>query len=157
MAQDTTWAGAVLSESDINAFLMHEGNGWTTYTPTLVQSGAVAKTVTRAAYARSSRLIHVRFNLAVTGAGSATFPILVGTPTTAITGVDGNDVVGIGFVRDASANIKYRGEIVFQSTTAVQFLTLHSTTDGFLGNVDMTAALASGDLVTGSFFYESAA
>lgn len=168
-----TQLAAVLREGmlayliDLDKFTVYSGAAWssigplhgpmTSYTPTLVQSGTVTKTVTRARYSRMARTIFGDFNLAVTGPGTATFPVLVGCPVSAFAGAGTNDVAGAGFVRDASANIKYRGQLVFIDVDRFQFLTQHSTTDGYLGNIDFTAALASGDQITGSFRYEAAA
>jgi hypothetical protein len=36
----------------------------------------------------------------------------------------------------------------------MQFLTAHSTTDGYLGSTDFTAALAANDIITGQFQFE---
>lgn len=152
---------------DLNTITLGTGSTWSTigpvhgaltsYTPTLVQSGAVTKTALRTTYSRVGRRVTGQFNLAATGAGSATFPVLVGIPVAAVASVDQNDIVGVGFVRDASANIKYRGLLVHIDTVQLQFLTLHSTADGYLGNADFTAALASGDQISGKFEYEAAA
>lgn len=159
--------GMVAYLIDLDKWTVYSGSAWSTigplhgpmtsYTPTLVQSGAVTKTVNRGKYTRFAREIRGDFNLGVTAAGGASFPVLVGLPVAAFATAGPTDVIGNGYIRDASAGIKYRGMLVFIDTLQVQFLTTHSTTDGYLGNVDFTAALASGDQVSGTFRYEAAA
>lgn len=152
MAQKTAWTGFNISESDINTYLMHEGGAWTTWTPTLTQSGAVTKTVTRASYARIGRTIIGNLLLSCTGAGTAANPILVGFPVAA---VGSNNVpVGSGAVYDSSVLTMYPGVAVFNSSTTMGIFG-RTTAGALLGQGDMTAALASGDQVFISFMYEA--
>ena len=82
MAQKTSWNGAALTESDINTYLSGEGGAWTTWTPTLTQSGTVTATVTSAVYGRWGRLIVGQFRLSVTGTGTGSNAVTVSLPVT---------------------------------------------------------------------------
>ena len=62
---------------------------------------------------------------------------------------------GYGLVSWKTDGVKYRGQLVQHSTTQAKFLTLHSTTDGYLGATDFTAALATNDVVSCQFEYEA--
>lgn len=152
MAQDTTWAGAVLSEADINAFLMGEGGAWTTFTPTLVQSGAVTKTVTYASYARFGRLIVGNMLLTCTGAGTAANAVTIGLPVAASSGV--TQAVGAGTLFDTSATLNYVGTAQLTSTTTMAIIA--NAQANYLGVSSFTAALASGDTIGVSFMYQAA-
>jgi hypothetical protein len=155
MAQKTSWNGAALTESDINLYLGGEGGAWTTWTPTLTQSGAVTATITHAVYGRWGRLIIVNLRLAVTGAGTAANAVTVSLPVTA---ARVNMVVGTGGVFDQSAGLSYSGNIFLPSTTTMDFRQHGSgtATDNRLGVAGFTAALAAGDGVEGFFMYEAA-
>jgi len=156
MAQKTSWSGAALTESDINQYLMGEGGAWTTWTPTLTQSGTVTATVTSAVYGRWGRLIVGQFRLSVTGSGTGSNAVTVSLPvTSARTGVP----VGSGGVYDLSAVLNYTGNVSLNTTTTLGFEPqgvgvspnpLGATGSGF------TAALAAGDIVQAFFVYEAA-
>jgi hypothetical protein len=155
MAQKTAWTGATLTESDINTYLMHEGGAWTSWTPTVTQSGSVTVTNTRSRYARWGRLIVFNGVLAVTGSGTGSNIVTVSLPVTAAVGYG---MAGNGYIYDVSATGYYSGNIEMQSTTT--FGLLSTATDGnsspFLGNVGFTAALASGDGIRFAGMYEAA-
>lgn len=153
MAQDTTWTGAVLSEADINAFLMREGNGWSTYTPTLTQSGAVTKTVTFAHYARLGRIIIGNVLLTCTGAGTGGATVLIGLPVATHASASGNTPVGAGHIQDVGVGF-YSGTAITQTSTTVGLVANNTT--NLLGANSFTAALASGDIVSVQFTYEAA-
>ena len=155
MAQKTSWTGATLTESDINTYLTGEGGAWTTWTPTLTQSGAVTVTVTHAVYGRWGRLIIVNFRLAVTGTGTAANAVTVSLPVTA---ARANMMVGSGTVFDTSAGLSYSGAVFLPSTTTMDFRQHGSgtTIDNRLGVAGFTAALASGDVIDGFLMYEAA-
>ena len=155
MAQKTSWDGAVLSESDINTYLMGEGGGWSTWTPTLAQSGTVTATVNHAVYGRWGRMIVAIFRLTVTGSGSGGSAVTVSAPVTAARTFM---TCGQGGIYDSSATLNYTGNILFNSTTLIDFR-LHGSgvaANPQLGVTGFTAGLASGDIVTGSFIYEAA-
>lgn len=161
-ATPKTWvAGDVLTAAQLNAELRDALLGafplgvgaWTSYTPTLTQSGAVTKTVTYAKYQRVGRLIHATWSLAVTGTGTGVNVVTVSLPVTAAAAV----TAGSGFIFDSSASLHYGGIAVLNTTTTCQLLSTSTDTTVFLGGAVFTAALAAGDVVTGSVTYESAA
>jgi hypothetical protein len=156
--------GQLIYETDTDKVYIYSGATWVqinalgapaSYTPTLTQSATVTKTINIANYTVLGKQVIGRFFMDITGSGTGANDIVVGLPVTARAS-SGNEPIGVGMVRDASANIKYRAMLVMASTTTVKFLTLHSTTDGYLGSTDMTAALASTDFVSGSFQYDAA-
>jgi hypothetical protein len=127
---------------------------WSDYTPTLTQSGAVTKTVTSARYTQIGQLVVVQVTLTVTGSGTGSNEILVGLPvaskiTTAAT-------IGAGLIFDSSASFIYRAVVNVTSATTVRLESTEVHTGGGLGLTQMTAALASGDLIEFSATYEAA-
>jgi hypothetical protein len=154
LAQKTAWDAAALTESDINTYLMHEGGAWTTWTPTLTQSGSVTVTVTRATYARSGRKIEFHASLAVTGTGTGANPILMSLPVTAAS--SGHPINGVGYIYDATVG-NYPGIAYLNSTTTVGLISSTAGAGlGLLGQITLTAALASGDSVFISGTYQAA-
>lgn len=164
-ATPKTWvAGDVLTAAQLNAELRDALLGafplgppdvaWTAYTPTLVQPGAVTKTVTYARYTRTGRKITAQVLLTVTGTGTAANSVVVGLPVTA---AQASDLpCGVGIVTDSSAGgATFGGIALINSTTTVYFLST-ATNIGLLGVADFTAALAVGDTVRMSITYESA-
>jgi hypothetical protein len=155
MAQKTAWTGAVLTESDINTYLMHEGGAWSTYTPTLTQSATPTKTVTYAHYGRAGRLIYGNVRLDITATpGTAANALIVGLPVAAHASI-GNVPIGTGWISDSSASLFYSGVLVAQTTTTAL---IYPSAGGanVLGITGFTAAIASGDIVGFSFCYEAA-
>lgn len=129
---------------------------WTSYTPTLTQSGAVTKTVDRAKYVQIGKIVHVSVFLTVTGTGTANNGITITLPVTGVAGSGSS--LGVGRVYDASANLIYRGITVATSTSVVEIQAPGSTVGGGLGTTatPFTAALASSDVVEFSATYEAA-
>lgn len=157
-----TWvAGDVLTAAQLNTQLRDQllaafplGVGaWTNYTPTLTQSVAVTKTVTRGTYQRVGRIIIANFNLSVTSAGTVSNAVLVGLPVAAdATG----GASGFGWIFDASAATRYAGAYgVAGGGVTVEFVGDWSAANVF--GVVPAVALASGDLIAGTVIYESAA
>ena len=134
-----------------------ENGAWlTSWTGQINQGGStnIAKTSTAVRWKRDGSTVRGKLNVAMTASGSAANAVLVTLPVTS-KGTGVNDVIGSGFIYDASAGVKYRGQLVQHSTTQAKFLTLHSTTDGYLGATDFTAALATNDVVSCQFEYEA--
>jgi hypothetical protein len=154
MAQKTSWTGATLTESDINTYLMGEGGAWTTWTPVVTQSGAVAVTVNRAVYARYGRTIHWKCQLTVTGTGTASQPIYVSVPVTGAAATDSHN--GSGYLFDTSAATFYPCVVVAASTTTTQMLGTAGTNPTLGAGGGFTAALAAGDQILLSGTYEAA-
>lgn len=127
-------------------------DAWTDYTPTLVQTGAVTKTVTFCKYQRIGRTIFVRMRLNVTGAGTAPAPVQIGFPVTAAAAV--SVPCGHGMVFDASATTRYAGTFEQASTTAAELTT--DATGGSTWGTTPNIALASGDVITAQFCFEAA-
>lgn len=129
---------------------------WTTYTPTLTQTGTVTKTVTSARYQRIGRTIHFAVNLAVTGPGGGGTAVEVGLPVAAAPSWDAL-MIGPGLIYDSSTAIVYNGNAaVVASLNAVAIWPSADGSPVFLGARAFTAAIAAGDLVRVSGTYEAA-
>ena len=154
MAQKTSWTGAALSQTDINTYLMGEGGAWTSFTPTLTQSGTVTNTATWCKYGRWGRLIVANFYVTVTGTGTASNVITIGLPVTAATS---SVAFGSGYIYDNSTGIYYPGIAYLASgTTASLIDATQSSTTPTLGAAGFTAALAANDIVNLTLTYEAA-
>lgn len=128
--------------------------GWTAYTPTLTQSGAVTKTVTYAKYVKVGRTVSGVINLTATGAGTANNAVLIGVPATAAAA--DFQVVGSGLIYDDSVVTYYHGLTVLNATTT---FAIHPTGGGPLmgqTGANFPNALASGDVIRFCFTYEAA-
>ena len=125
---------------------------WLTFTPTLTQGAAVAKTITSATYTRIGRSVIAEVVVAVTAAGTAGQPIKLGLPVPARAA---NAVVGSGSMYDASATFRYICEVGASSTSEV-YLASNGTSTDLLG-VSPSLALASGDSIRYNVSYEAAA
>jgi hypothetical protein len=156
---DKTWvAGDVVTAADTNTYLTHTGSSWNTWTPVITQSGTVTATVDHATWFRAGRLIVASFRLAITGTGSANNQVSFTPPVNCARTFD---LVGVGIIQDASAGIlNYTATLAMDAANnRVVFLgqglgvsptALGSTATGF------TAALASGDVISGYLTYEAA-
>lgn len=152
----------LIRETDTADLLVWNGSAWvvinrlgagTTFTPTLVQSGAVTKTINRATYTRDGRRIRGETHLAVTGSGTTANAITVGLPVTSASLGGGTPIIGVFWCYDASGSIGYHGALVQVSTTAAV-----GWAHGLTGNIGVTPnfALASSDQVGYMFSYEAA-
>jgi hypothetical protein len=122
---------------------------WTTYTPTITQSVAVAKTVTYAKYRKYGGAVEVLVFLTCTGAGTITNVITVSLPATSITSTE--LTIGAGRIVDAGVN-SYPVLVQIASTTTVKFLQSDAATPAnyvgivpnfALGNTDTIAFFAT--------------
>ncbi|MGE3448693.1 MAG: hypothetical protein AB7H92_14060 [Microbacteriaceae bacterium] len=160
----TGFEGLEIYETDTDLSYIHNGTSfveierlgaWLSVTPTLVQSGAVTKTTTYARYRRNGRSISYQGLLSVTGTGTGSNAVLVGTG--GITAVQsGGAVVGSGYIYDASANLRYPAVVALISTTTLGFVGTNGTSAANLGAADFTAGLASGDVITWAVEFEAA-
>jgi hypothetical protein len=154
--------GQIIYETDTDLLYIYNGGwvrfgasaGWTSYTPTLVQSSTVTKTVTYAKYEKIGRLVIVNGSLAITGTGVANNAVNVGLPFTAATA---NLDVGVGDLNDTSAATRYPFIVNLGSVTAMQFF---DSGAGFAQAMGQTgapfaAALASGDVINFHAMYEA--
>ena len=152
MGQKTAWDAAALTEADINLYLMGEGGAWTSWTPTVTQSGSVPVTNTRSRFARYGRTIHFNANLSVTGTGTASNEIVISLPVAAAAVM----VAGTGWIYDSSASTAFVGPLQTSAGSSMVVLAGGASSGGAYGLVVMTAALASGDLIRVSGTYEAA-
>ena len=155
---------------DSNVEQVYSGTAWstvgpvhgglTTWTPVITQSNAPTFTNTLSWYSRVGRMVTGAFSLAVTSAGTASNTITVTFPVTAATGTD---AVGTGYWTDATVGTE-AFVAVAASTTTMKFyatdpaftVSAASRTVGSGGNAN-AAALASGDVLSGTFTYQAAA
>jgi hypothetical protein len=172
-AARTTALSGVLEEGlfsfllDTNVLQVYSGSAWSTvavghgalltWTPAIVQSGAVTCTVTYADYQRVGRMITGQFHVAITGgAGVSSNAITISLPVTA-KGSSASYHIGSGSIFDASASLRYWGEFTLASSTTMNLSNSQTTTNGALyGVVGFTAALAASDTISGQFHYEAA-
>lgn len=142
-----TWsAGDILTAADLNAI-----GTWTSYVPTLTQSGAVTCTVNYAKYCQINKFVLCVVDLSVTAAGTGGNNITVSTPITA-----SGRIRGSGFFWDASATDIMLCLVVQSSTTAFGFVTEATATNTFstLGT-SPNVALANNDAISFIAIYES--
>lgn len=151
-------AGDTLTAAELNTYVSDNTQhlydvlnaAWTSFTPTLTQSGAVTKNVTRACYIKIGKTVHYTIDLAVTGTGTGGNSVIIGLPVTAA--ASGTVPCGSGWIFDTSATTNYKG-IAYQVSTTTCALV---GTAGNLGASEFTAALANGDSVRVSGTYEAA-
>jgi hypothetical protein len=162
MAQKTAWDGAALTESDINTYLMGEGGAWTSWTPVITQGATPTITNTRSVYARYGRLIVFSADITITSNGTAGNNIVMSLPV-ASAGAGVMFGGGAGRFVDASASDKQHPFILGLTVSASTFTLIDSTVSGVstaitLGNASsqFTAAVANGDTIRCSGFYEAA-
>lgn len=163
--------GMTTFQLDSNSYTVYTGSAWSTLgpvhgaftsvTPVITQGATPTFTNTHCAYTRFGRLIVGNMSLAVTSAGTASNTIVItGLPACAF----GVDTIGSGYILDASVPRVWAVRPYFATGSNIQF---HSTTDSngaalstFImgsGANAMTAALASGDVISFNFTYEAAA
>ena len=159
-----TWvAGDVLTAAQLNAQLRDALLGafplgppdvaWTAYTPTISQGATnnIAKTG-GAAYTRVGRLVTVKMDLTLTGAGTAAQPVRVSLP---ITPSAANALpVGAGLLYDASLADNHSFLAILETTAL--FGMLATRVSGVLGTQQFTAALAASDVIRLTATYEAA-
>jgi hypothetical protein len=141
--------------------LIYGNNRPTSWTPTVQQNAATtnfAATGAQPSYTRTGRRITCEMTIAYTGASGGTAGSVIGIslPISGRSGYNPATPVGQAFIYDSSAAIKYRAMVVMNNTGQVILLTQHSNTDGYLGAVDFTAALAAGDQIGASWSYDAA-
>jgi hypothetical protein len=151
MAQKT-FTATTLTVSDVNTYLTGEGGAWTSHTPTLTQSAAVAATISWSRYARYGRTIIWSFGIVATAAGSAGNQITLTLPATAAASI--NIIIGSGNITDASggAGGVYNGAWKMASATTIGLTQTGSTS--FVG-ASPSFALANTDSLEGFVIYEA--
>ncbi len=125
---------------------------WTTFTPTVTQSGSVTVTVTSARYKLVDDLCTMQVRLAVTGTGTAANAIIVGgIPAAAQPAVSGNDNVIGTFMALDTGIAHYAGAVVAVGASDFRF---YNAGDGAYMGVSPAWALASGDSISFQASYE---
>lgn len=133
------------------------GITFTDYTPTLVQSTAVTKTVNFSIYTVIGDLVWANGRIDVTGTGSANTAIIIGLPVNI---KSGNDTAPIGVAQfyDASANAFYKATAL--ANTASDFAFYYygdtATNSGNGSGTETTVALANGDRLYWNLWYRRA-
>jgi len=154
LAQKTAWSAAALAESDINTYLMGEGGAWTSWSPTITQSGSVTYSGAYGGYGRWGRKIVAQGEFNITGTGTAANIVTVALPATA---ANAGQPIGQGWIFDASTGFFHYGQLITQTTTTASFLIqTNGAAATFLGTTSFTAALASGDIIGVNLCYEAA-
>ena len=115
---------------------------WTTWTPTVTQSGSVTVDINDARYKITGHLVHVEINLTVTGSGTGANAIVIGGQPAAIQGSTG-DVLGMGHITDFGVTT-YTGALYVNGAT--DWRVIEVVTHNYIG-VDPNFALASGDVI----------
>ncbi len=134
------------------------GGTYTSWTPTVTQSGSVTVTVNFAKYIKIGKFVSGYANLTVTGTGTALNNIVISVPLTAAN-ASSFATAGVSTVFDSSANTVYPGLLSLPTTTTFQLPVANATAlNGLqnLGYAQFSAALASSDQIGFSFQYEVA-
>ncbi len=123
---------------------------WTTFTPTITQSGAVTKTVTYCKYKTFGGTVKVVGFLTITGSGTIANAITVTTPVTLATSTE--LTIGVGRIVDASGPASYPVLVNVNTTGTIKFVQSDiATPAGYVGAVP-SFGLAVGDTI--AFEYE---
>lgn len=153
MAQKTFVDNDVLTASDINTYLSHEGGAWTAYTATVSQgvSTNISKITNYSNYARAGRMITWTFHLVLSASGTAGSGVSITLPVAA---VNSSGVVGAGIILDNSTGTRYTGSWVGISTSTIMLVS-DATGNNVWGAVP-SIAVATADQLQGSITYEAA-
>lgn len=137
--------------------------GWTTYTPTVVQSGTATTTATDVKYMRAGRHIWYRGIITVAAAGTAAGgnKITVTLPVTANASIPADTHIGIGFIYNSvntGASVgDYPGIVRLDSSTTFHFVRADVTGAGtHLGVSGFTEALNANDIISFHLTFEAA-
>lgn len=139
--------------TNMSSSISTTGGVWTDYTPTLVQSSAVAKTVVLARYFQFQKMVIATVVLNITGSGVSANAVNIGLPVAARVNV--NQIVGSGYIYDnggANPQFTYNCSAYLSSTTS--FLSLYQAGSPWGSNPSI--ALANGDQVAFVLTYEAA-
>jgi hypothetical protein len=123
---------------------------WTTYTPTITQSGTVTKTTTYCKYRSFGGTVEIQAFLTITGSGTGGNAILISLPFTSATST--GLVVGSGLVSD-TGTANYPVLAVINTTTTIKFFRSDQGPAGDVG-VDPNFSLANTDVIRFHAVYE---
>lgn len=131
---------------------------FTTWTPTVTQSGSVTVIANEATYFRLGRMITCWATLTVTGSGSSGNAVVVSLPVTAKAGYSVYSVTGEGELTQAETS-GFAGLVRMATSTTFKLRDLNTTAGNvYLGESSSTygAALANGDIISFHLTYEAA-
>lgn len=121
---------------------------WTTWTPTVTQSGSVTCTVENAVYSAVGDVTHFQATLAMTASGTTNNPIVIAGQPAALqnvyTSTTTTPIIGHGLLRDEGTGY-YIVNVIAYGSTAWRLITYNST--GYAGQ-SPNFALASGDRIS---------
>lgn len=132
---------------------MGNAGAWTSYTPTLTQSGGVTFTTDYSKYTRDGRKIDWIFALTVTGSGMVANNILLTTP---VTMASQYAVSGVGRVTDVASSGQYNGVVEGASTTQIWFLASEADGAGGVIGTSPSFQLTNTDTIRGHAIFEAA-
>jgi hypothetical protein len=124
-------------------------NPWSSYTPTLTQSGTLSKTVNYAKYKRIGRTIFATVDLSITSGGASGVAIEIGLPVTAAAA---GGVVGVFRYFDSGSTI-YAGTALASTTSVVQCFV---SGNGNPMGINPAFGAANGDSIQMHVTYEAA-
>lgn len=137
-------------------FIAPLGGAWTAWTTmTVTQGVGVTFSINQGSWMRVGRTVHARFFLSMTSAGTATTAFsMSGLPVAA--SMFGFLPVGQVVLNDASTGLQFQSFYVLENSTGgVFYNTVGGVANPRLGVSGFTAALASGDQLSGSITYEA--
>lgn len=147
---------------DSNTLTIYTGSAWSTigpvhgglisWSPSVVQSGAVTTTNAQSLYMRVGRMVTAWFSLSVTGSGTGANNVTISLPVTALTNLP---AVGTATIFDTSATTRWKG-IASLTTGTTMAIWASGGNVAFLGTTDFTAGLAVGDTLDGCVTYIAA-
>lgn len=140
--------GQVLTAATMNSI----GAAWETWTPAVVQSGAVTSTNTASSYMRIQKLVIAQAYVTITGTGTGANVVTVSLPVTAKAG--NNAVIAFGWIYDSSTTTQYTVMGQLPTTTTISFL--YSQASGSAWGVAPNIALAANDQIRFTAIYEAA-
>ena len=150
----STWGATVTDDLQYLYDLFN--NAWSTYTPTITQSGSVAKTMNYGKYAQFGKFVMAQVDMTITGSGTSgniitcTLPVNRAYTTTAYT-------IGSFYAVDQSTASIFRG--IVRTTAGAQTISFFDAVGGVsLGNGGgaYTFGLANTDLLQFTITYEAA-
>ena len=127
---------------------------WTTYSPTVTQSGAVTKTVTYCKYKSYGGTLDVSGYLTMTGAGTIGNTITVSLPSGIQFATTTELTIGEGRITDASVPSTWPVLVQIASATTVKFIRTDIASPTAYAGVDPSFALASSDILAFRFSAE---
>ena len=147
---------------DSNTLTIYTGSAWSTigpvhgglisWSPSVVQLGAVTTTNVQSLYMRVGRMVTAWFSVSVTGSGTGANNVTISLPVTAL---GGQTAVGTATIFDTSATARYKGVAGLAGPTVMTIWAAGSAV-AFLGITDFTAGLAVGDTLDGCVTYIAA-